>query len=283
LTRALDGLAVRAFHHQHVHHRADRAGVDAAHADAADEAGVVQRGDLQLQRRFGVTLVLRHVLQDGVEQGRHVGAPLLARRALFERGPAVDAGGVDHREIELVVGGAELVEQVEGGVDHLVRVRARLVDLVHHQDGAQAQGQRLLGHEARLRHRAFLGVDQQHHAVDHRQRALDFTAEVRVAGGVDDVDVRALPAHGAVLGQDGDAALALDGVVVHHRVDHLLVVGEGAGLAQQLVHHGGLAVVDVGDDGDVSDLRHTFSGSDTPRICWISIGLSSREGISSPP
>ena len=32
------------------------------------------------------------------------------------------------------------------------------------------------------------------------------------------------------------------------------VVGEGAGLAQQLVDHGGLAVVDVGNDGDVADL-----------------------------
>ena len=36
---------------------------------------------------------------------------------------------------------------------------------------------------------------------------------------------------------------------------------EGARLAQQLIHHGGLAMVHVGDDGDVSDLfcRHSFS------------------------
>src|SRR5690606_2070263 len=32
-----------------------------------------------------------------------------------------------------------------------------------------------------------------------------------------------------------------------------LVLAEGAGLAQQLVDEGGLAVVDVGDDGDVAD------------------------------
>jgi hypothetical protein len=29
---------------------------------------------------------------------------------------------------------------------------------------------------------------------------------------------------------------------------------EGAALAQQLVDHGGLAVVDVGNDGDVADM-----------------------------
>ena len=57
---------------------------------------------------------------------------------------------------------------------------------------------------------------------------------------------------GAVLGQDGDAALALQVVAVHHALGHLLVVAEGAGLAQQLVDQRGLAVVDVGDDGDVA-------------------------------
>jgi hypothetical protein len=41
-------------------------------------------------------------------------------------------------------------------------------------------------------------------------------------------------------------------VAVHHALGDLLVA-EGAGLAQQLVDQGGLAVVDVGDDGDVAD------------------------------
>ena len=36
------------------------------------------------------------------------------------------------------------------------------------------------------------------------------------------------------------------------RSAHLLVGAEGAALAQQGVHEGGLAVVDVGDDGDVA-------------------------------
>jgi hypothetical protein len=32
------------------------------------------------------------------------------------------------------------------------------------------------------------------------------------------------------------------------------VFGKGAGLAQQLVNHGGFAMVNVGNDGDVSNL-----------------------------
>ena len=46
----------------------------------------------------------------------------------------------------------------------------------------------------------------------------------------------------------------LDVVRVHDPLGDLLVRGEGAGLAQQLVDQRGLAMVDVGDDGDVADL-----------------------------
>ncbi len=78
------------------------------------------------------------MLEHGVEQGRHVRAPLLTGRALFQRGPAVDAGGVDHGEVQLFVVRAELVEQVEGGVDDLVGVGTGLVHLVDHHDGLEA-------------------------------------------------------------------------------------------------------------------------------------------------
>ena len=105
-----------------------------------------------------------------------------------------------------------------------------------------------------MRHGAFLRIDQQHHAVDHGQSAFNFAAEVRVSRCVDDVDVCATPADRAVFRQNGDAALALNGVVVHDGIHHFFVVGKGAGLTQQLVNHGGFTVVNVGNDGDVSNL-----------------------------
>jgi hypothetical protein len=57
---------------------------------------------------------------------------------------------------------------------------------------------------------------------------------------------------GGVLGQDRDAALALELVAVHHAVGHLLIGAEGAALPQQRVHERGLAVVDVRDDRQVT-------------------------------
>ena len=58
-----------------------------------------------------------------------------------------------------------------------------------------------------------------------------------------------------VLGQDRDAALALELVAVHGAFLHPFVGAEHAALVQQGVHQRGLAVVDVGDDGDVAPHR----------------------------
>ena len=56
-----------------------------------------------------------------------------------------------------------------------------------------------------------------------------------------------------VLGEDGDAALSFEVVGVHDALGDGFIGAEGAGLAQHGVDEGGLAVVDVGDDGDVAD------------------------------
>ena len=59
---------------------------------------------------------------------------------------------------------------------------------------------------------------------------------------------------GRLLGEDRDALLALEVARVHDPVDDGLVRPEGAGLAEHRVDQRGLAVVDVGDDGDVAQV-----------------------------
>ena len=158
-------------------------------------------------------------------------------------------------------------EQVEGLVDRLDRVGVLAVDLVDDDDGLVAHLQRLAQDEAGLRHGAFGGVHQQQHAVDHVHDALDLPAEIGVAGGVDDVDLAlAAVGDGGVLGQDGDAALALQVLRVHDALGHLLVVAEDLGLTQQAVDERRLAVVDVGHDGDVADVLACFLHLGQPRV-----------------
>ena len=112
----------------------------------------------------------------------------------------------------------------------------------------------MLENEAGLRHRAFKRVDEQQHAVNHLQNALNLAAEVSVTGGIDDVDLDAVIIHGSILRQNGDAALFFDGVIIHHAVADLLVLAENAALLEHLVDERGLAVVNVRDNGDIADI-----------------------------
>ena len=126
--------------------------------------------------------------------------------------------------------------------------------------GFSPRRERLLQDELGLRHRALGRVDQQDGAVDHRQDALDLAAEIGVAGRVDDVDSGVLPDQRGHLGEDGDAALALEIVGIHRAFRDPFVVAEGAGLAQKNVDQGGLAMIDMGDDGDVAKRHELVSG-----------------------
>jgi hypothetical protein len=130
------------------------------------------------------------------------------------------------------------------------------VDLVHHHDDPVAHLQRAAEDEAGLGHGALGRVHQQDDAVDHFQYALHLAAEVGVARGVHDVYLGVAVSHGGVLGHDGYAALTLQIVGVHDAVHDLLIVAEHAGLFEHLIHQRGLAVIDVGDYGDVSYFFH---------------------------
>ena len=108
--------------------------------------------------------------------------------------------------------------------------------------------------------------------VDHQQRAFaggkaarDFVGEVDVAGRVHQVEdvglaVLRLVVEAHRLRLDGDAALALDVHVVEHLFDHV-ALGEAARHLDDAVRQRRLAMVDVGDDREVSDLvpgSHSF-------------------------
>jgi hypothetical protein len=85
-----------------------------------------------------------------------------------------------------------------------------------------------------------------------------------VAGRVDDVDEDVVVADGGVLREDRDAALALEVGVVECAFDDALVRAKGSRLIQQGIDQRRLAVVDVGDDGDVAAERIR---DHLPRFC----------------
>ena len=169
------------------------------------------------------------------------------------RGEARPAAGVDVRNLERVLR-PEFLEEVQRFHQHVVRPGVGAVDLVDDDDRLEANFQGLGHHEAGLRAGAFEGVDQHQGAVGHPQHALDLAAEVGVAGGVDDVDLRSLVVEGDVLRENRDSAFALEVVGVKDAVALELGVAELSALLEEGVDEGGLPVVDVGDDGNIADV-----------------------------
>jgi len=73
-----------------------------------------------------------------------------------------------------------------------------------------------------------------------------------VARGIDDINTVVLPLDGSILGKDGNAALTLEIVGIHNAIGVAATLVQRAGLFQQFIHQGGLAMIDVGDDGNIA-------------------------------
>ncbi len=221
-----------------------------ADGEAADIGRRVEVRDERLQRMVGLEGRGRDVLGDDPEQRLQV-VPLDAR---VERGVPGPGVAVDDRELDLLLVGVEVQEELVDLVDDLFRTGVGPVDLVDDEHDRQAALECLAQHEASLRQRALARVDEEEDAVDHRERSLDLPAEVRVARRVDDVELHAPVADGGVLGEDRDALFSLEVHRVHDPLVDLLIGPEDAGLPQHPVDERGLAVVDVGDDGEVAEV-----------------------------
>ncbi len=166
---------------------------------------------------------------------------------------AAEAGGVADGEVELFIVGAEFDEEVKGEVEGAVGVGVGAVDLVEDDDGAQADLEGLGEDKTGLGHRPFLGVDEEEDAVDKAEDALDFSGKVGVARGVDNINFVIFKENTSMFGKDGDPALFFLVVAVHDPFRNFFIVAEDVGLFEEAVEHGGFAMVDVGDDGDIAN------------------------------
>ena len=149
-------------------------------ASRPEIVGRVEVRDERLQRRrrgspCGAGIVSRIVSMRGARSSD------AARDADTLHRAALAGDGRDDRELDVVIGRVEIEEQLVDLVEDLMRPRVAAVDLVEHDDGGQMLRERLREHVAGLRQRAFSRVDEEHDAVDHRQRPFDLAAEVGVA------------------------------------------------------------------------------------------------------
>ena len=230
--------------------RAQRSLVNASDAKASDVFIVSEGRDLHLQRLLIQVRISVAVFQDRFEQRFDA----VAWRIHVILDDAVARNAVEDREIQLLIGGVQVQEQLIDFIDDFLCALILFIDLVDEQDRTQAEFQRLAEDETGLGHRPFAGIDEQDDRIDRLDDALDLAGEIGMSWGVHDVDLDALVDDGTVLGVDGDAAFTFQVVAVHDAVHDLFIGTEYIALAQECVHQRGFSSVDMGDDGYIDDL-----------------------------
>ena len=218
--------------------------------EPADVRARVEIRDQRLQRVLGVVARRRDRVEQRGEQRAEIRFELVRGESCATRARV----RVHDRKLDLRALRVEIEEQLVHLVHDLGRPRVAAIDLVDHEHDRQLQLQCLAQDEPRLRQRPLGRVDEQQHAVHHRQGALHLAAEVGVARRVDDVDPRVAERHCRVLGEDRDALLALEIHRVHHALGDVLVLAERAGLPEHRVDQRRLPMVDVRDDRDVAQV-----------------------------
>ena len=165
--------------------------------------------------------------------------------------PALLAAAIDRGKSSCSSVASRLNSRSNHGLVHLHR---RAVGLVHLRAGTRPSSDGL----APAKRVCGIGPSKASPAGSPRRpcSALHFTPEVAVARGVDDVDLGALVTDAHVLAQDRDAAFALQVVVVRTGPSPPSFTRKSWHWCRIFVHQRGLAVVHVGDDGDVAGVGH---------------------------
>ena len=207
---------------------------------AVEDAREHHRADIRIEPRIehqrprrglGIPSRRRHALDDPLEQ---LADPL----ALLRR---------DHEHVS----GVETDHVLDLAGDAL-RIGGGQVDLVHHGHDLEVVLDREVGVRERLRLDSLRRIDHEHGPFARLERPRDLVGEVHVARRIDEVQLMALPGDAHGLGLDRDPALALE----IHRIEQLLAhvaVGDRVRELKNPIGQGRLPVVDVGDDGEVSD------------------------------
>lgn len=233
--------------------------------DAAEPSGVTGRGKAgnhQVQQAFHADVFKPRSLRDGeslslaaqgIKPGENLAVVKIARFQIFFG--------------QFVVPGADPVDDGVS-VPDMDRLGAKAPDLF--EDAGRVGGfairfadkkdhrNSLLPQGAPQRHRlgtdALAGANQENRAVHGPQTVLHLGGEIRVAGGIYQVDHAALPAYPYGCRPNGYAPPLFhgQGIGMGGAAVHAAGFPDGAGEREQLFRQGGLACVHIREDADVA-------------------------------
>ena len=167
--------------------------------------------------------------------------------------------GEEHRVVDLVVIGAERDEELQDLVHHLVDAGVGAVHLVDDDDGEEAccRALRSTKRVCGMGPSAASTSSRQPSAMD-RTRSTSPPKSAWPGVSMMLIFVSPFQVDGGVLGEDRDPALSLQVVGVQDAAPGPPGSRGRGPPAEHLVHQRGLAVVDVGNDGDVAEVHGVF-------------------------
>ena len=218
---------------------------------------MVKVGDEERKRGVGIGWRRGDGGEDGIEKGGHTsGFDFWGKMAVpLESGVAFFGGNVNGGEVELGVGGVEFEEEFKDLIENFLGIGVFAIDFIKDNDGFGTDFEGFAENELGLGLRTLGGINDKEDAIDHAEDAFDFSTEIGVAWGIDNVDADVVIFEGGVFGFDGDAPFPFEVHGVHHAFGDDLIGAEGPRLAEELIHKGGLAVIDVGNDCNISKFQ----------------------------
>ena len=103
-----------------------------------------------------------------------------------------------------------------------------------------------------------------------------------MAGRVHDIDFCIAVMHRRVFGKDRNAPFALQGIAVHNSLVNHLICAECAALAQHFVHQRGLAVVNMRNNGYISQIVYLHFAAPLSESSRLSCRQLSRGAVNNP-
>ena len=176
--------------------------------------------------------------------------------------------GEDRAKFGLLIRGTQIYKEVESSVDDPISAGLGAINFIHDHNRPMTSLQRFPQHKLGLGHRAVNRINKEQNAINHIHDALDLTAEIGVAGRINNVDFAVLVNDGSGFRENGDPALAFERIRVHHSHFNGLIFAEDMALLEHSIHESRLAVVNVGDDGDIPQIVTTHKTSAPERRTW---------------
>ena len=224
---------------------------NSADTDSANIFIIVNRRNQHLQRSFRVTFRRIYIVHDGVKQRNQIRAVAVR----VERCRTISTRAVQEWGIfKLFFACIQIHQQFQHFISDFVQTCIRSVNLIDNYDDFQVHFQSFLQNETSLRHRTFCGIDQQQCTVYHTQHPFYLAAEVCVSRCVNDIDFNVTVPNRGIFRQNGDTSFPFQCIRVHDTLCNCLIFTEHTALFQHFVYQCGLAVVNVCNNRNISQI-----------------------------